>query len=396
MQSNVDDRALKGKRGKADRISVRFTDPNYIEQVSKSGGNSKQAVVKVVSQARGFRAQRVMEYIARAEGKDGEQELPFEDADGKTGIGREAIERKYLEWREKFERAKPGQKNPPRHVTHMILSAGCENNDANARKVLAAAREVLQEQLAAKGYDFIMVLHRDTDRPHVHVVVNNYNRDLERRKLRLNPPELFELRAVFAERLQALGIEQAATLRRDRPQTLDQVRRGMAELKERGTWLQAKMRQAAPSVDALKEREALAKKATRLREEIKRATGPLTQERKEHMQAVRELSAALVDRGADLQKQISATIKKLEKEHGQVRAFAQDLRGGRDVPALSFRQRLQRQRMVEKLSERAVQNIDQAIKTIKAGGLQPEQRQKALQQLQALQRGFSRGLDAGR
>lgn len=395
MQSRPDDRALKGKRGKQDRISTRFTNPAYIEQAAKPAPGP-QAVVKVISQARGFRAQRLMEYIGRAEGKEGEKELPFEDSSGEVGQGREAIEAKYQEWREKFERAKPGQKNPPRHVTHMMLSASCENNDKNAKKVLAAAREVLQDQLAAKGYDYIMVMHRDTDRPHIHVAINNYNMDADKRKLRLNPPELFELRTAFAERLQALGIEQTATLRRDRPATLDQVRQGMVELKDRGGWLQAKMKKAAPSLDALAERERLAKNIARLRDQVKQVTGPLTKERAEYMQALRELGGELVKTGgADLSKQIDATIKKLEKEHGQVRAFAQDLRATGDAPKLTFRQKLQRQRMVEKLSDRALKNIDGAMKIVKDAGMPAEQKQKALQQLRSLQRGFSKGMGMG-
>lgn len=390
MQSSVDDTALKGRRGGSDRMSVRFTNPSYVEQAAKP--NMPQAVVKVISQARGFRAQKVMEYIARSEGKDGEKELPFEDADGVMGMGREAIAKKYEQWKERFERATPGQKTPPRHVTHMMLSAACENTDQNARKVLAAVREVMQEQLGAKGYDYILVLHRDTDRPHVHIAASNYHRDEDRRKLRLNPPELFEIRTLFAERLQELGIEQAATLRRDRPKTLDQVRRGMAQLKERGTWLQAQMKKAAPTVDALKEREALVKKVARLRQEIKRTTGPLTQERKDHMQALRELSAALVEKGADLPKQVAATIKKLEKEHGQVRSFSQDLQEGSIGPLMGYRQRLQRQRVVDKLTNRALLNIEQAIQVVKGGPLEPADRQSALHQLRALQRGFTREL----
>ncbi len=502
MQSRPDDRALKGKRGKLDRISTRFTNPAYIEQAAKPAPGP-QAVVKVISQARGFRAQRLMEYIGRAEGKDGDKELPFEDSKGEVGQGKEAIEAKYQEWREKFERAKPGQKNPPRHVTHMMLSASCDNNDKNAKKVLAAAREVLQDQLAAKGYDYIMVMHRDTDRPHIHVAINNYNMDADKRKLRLNPPELFELRTAFAERLQALGIEQMATLRRDRPVTLDQVRQGMAELKERGGWLQAKMRSASvgahagrlvdfgrapynfddrnersyyvelqtssgprvlwgkdleralgdagvrkgesveleragkvnvkvnaktyddrgrlvesqevaaekglwnvkrvekgqekapPILDALAERERIAKAITRMREQVKQVTGPLTKERKEYMQALRELSDSLIQPGADIQRQLDVTIKRLEREHGQVRAFAQDLRGTADAPKLTFRQKLQRQRMVEKLSDRALKNIDGAMKIVKDAGMPAEQKQKALQQLRSLQRGFSKGMGMG-
>ena len=394
MASNqTEQKALKGKRGKNDRISARFTDPGYTEQIA---AGKPQAVVKVISQARGFRAQKVMEYIARAEGKDGEQSLEFEDAKGEIQKGRDAIEQKYEKWREKFERAKPGQKNPPRHVTHLMLSASTENNDKNARKVLAAAREVLREHLGDKGYDYIMALHRDTDRPHVHVVVNNYHQGKDRQKLRLNPPELFAIRAAFAERLRELGIEQAATLRRDRPQTLENVRKGMERLQERGNWLEAKMKRAAPSVDALKERQALAKSIAGLREQVKKATGPLTKERREYMAALTALAGNLTKPGVDLQKQIDATIKTLEKEHGQVRAMARSLQPGKDAPKPGFRQQLERRRVVDKLTERAMQNIGAAMKTVQAAQMAPEKKAKALQQLRSLQRGFGKGAEISR
>jgi hypothetical protein len=87
MASNqTEQKALKGKRGKNDQISVRFTDPGYTEQIA---AGKPQAVVKVISQARGFRAQKVMEYIDRAEGNEGEQSLEFEDAKGEIQKGRE-------------------------------------------------------------------------------------------------------------------------------------------------------------------------------------------------------------------------------------------------------------------------------------------------------------------
>lgn len=103
----------------------------------------------------------------------------------------------------------------------------------------------------------------------MHVVINNYNQLEKKQKLRLNPPELFALRSAFAEKLNALGIEQGATLRRDRLQTLDRVEKGIERLRQKQEWYKAKMNQAAPTVDALNLRRAAAKQSRILKAEIK-------------------------------------------------------------------------------------------------------------------------------
>lgn len=399
--------SLHGRRGRRDgqkAFKQRFHSPAYVEAVAAP---KPQALVKVVSQARGYRAKAVMEYISRTANQqpehaadpglnqNGEKGLQFEDANGQTCQGQDAIDRKYNEWKKDFERAKPGSKRPPRHVAHMILSASTENTAANSRKVLAAARQVLQEHLNAQGYDYILVLHRDTDKPHAHVAINNYNQLEKKQKLRLNPPELFALRMAFAEKLNELGIEQAATLRRDRPHTLDAVEKGMEKLRQRQDWYKAKMRQAAPSLDALSSRRAAAKRIVALKAEIKEAALPFSPMRKEALAKLRELDKALILPAADIGKVVETTFKKIQKDHGQLRAFAQDLtRPQADAPKLSYRQQLQRRRAIEKIRDRALANIGQARVDIMKSEVPHVQKTVMLQRLKALERGFGR--DMGR
>ncbi|SEP43409.1 hypothetical protein, partial [Nitrosovibrio sp. Nv6] len=76
--------ALKGSRGKRDGIqpgkrggeardsfNKRFSSPAYVESVAT---NKPQAMVKIVSQARGYRARVVMEYISRTGNQQSENE----------------------------------------------------------------------------------------------------------------------------------------------------------------------------------------------------------------------------------------------------------------------------------------------------------------------------------
>ncbi len=243
------DADLRGRRGKAD--GVQFKKPGYAK--AASAPKSPQAVVKVISQARGHRVGILLEYVARA---DKEKPLALENEAGLEFEGLEGVREIYEDWRQDFERAKPNSKRPPRHVTHMIFSGDCEQTPENARIVQSAVSEVLQEQLAAKGYRYVTVLHTDTHHPHIHVVINNYNLDKDGAKLRLNPPELLVMRQQFAQKMRDRGLEQHATQRRDRLQILERIALGMEDLKEAGKWYDAAMLKAAGREAAASQAEA--------------------------------------------------------------------------------------------------------------------------------------------
>lgn len=233
---------LRPRRGKAD--GVHFKKPGYVSAAQKQ--KAPQAVVKVISQARGFRALKLMNYVARLDKEHTqEQGLPLEDENGLQYEGADSVKAIYEEWKKDFERATPGQKRPPRHVTHMIFSGDCEQSPENARAVLAAVSELMQEQLGSAGFRYLLVLHQDTAHPHVHVLVNNYNRDPEKPKLRINPPELMAFRQQFAQKMRERGLEQEATRRVDRPHVLEAISQQLEELRAAGHWYEAKMYRAA-------------------------------------------------------------------------------------------------------------------------------------------------------
>lgn len=229
---------LKPRKGKAD--GVQFRKPGYAAAASKP--KTAQAVVKVISQARGHRAKVLLNYVARSES---EHPLALEDENGLEVKGVDGIQAVYEEWAKDFERAAPGQKRPPRHVTHMIFSGDCAQTPENARAVQSAVAELMREQLGRDGYRYMMVLHTDTDHPHVHVIVNNYNRDKDGPKLRINPPELLVFRQQFAQKMRERGIEQQATRRKDRLSVLEAVAKGIENLQAGGAWYESKLYRAA-------------------------------------------------------------------------------------------------------------------------------------------------------
>jgi len=218
-----------GGGGKKQSSSVgfknRFSNSNYTRS---TGSKSPQAMMKISSHVRGHRVMNVLEYISRT---DKENELELEDENGSLIRGKDQIKELHHEWAEDFERAKPNAKRLPRHASHIVLSAKAENTPENQDKVLEAARETCREMLGERGYRYVIGVHQDGSKPHVHVAVNSYNRDKSLGKLRLGKEEIFEFRARFAERLTELGLKHEATLRRDRPELAKAMREGKEPLK---------------------------------------------------------------------------------------------------------------------------------------------------------------------
>ncbi|MDD5385313.1 MAG: relaxase/mobilization nuclease domain-containing protein [Gallionella sp.] len=322
--------------------------------------------------------------------------------------------------------AKPAKKErAPRHATHALLSADCENTPANARKVMAAAREVFQEQLASEGYRYMMVLHTDTKNPHVHVVINNYNTDPDKTKLRLNPPDLFVIRQRFAERMTELGLEQQATRRLDRPEVLERINRGIEALRKSGTWYEQKLfsaslasgygekpgEQASPEMlkyakslaeknkielpgnskaavqeyleqhgrkregippfvmDAFAKRIAMAKAVARLKDQVKQTTLPFSKERSERMKALRAISQELIKPDApDMKLLVNSLVVKLRNDTEKMQKQLDALQNPAPDAAkpMSYTRQLERKRAVEKIVERRLEAVEkqrQAINT---------------------------------
>jgi hypothetical protein len=103
------------------------------------------------------------------------------------------------EWNVDFKDKGSG-KGEQRHFTHMLLSANVDTTEVNYQKVLDTARQTAWQQFGQLGYEYKLVLHRDTDNPHVHIVLNNYNK-VTNKKLRLDRHDLFTIRSSFADNL---------------------------------------------------------------------------------------------------------------------------------------------------------------------------------------------------
>jgi hypothetical protein len=91
-------------------------------------------------------------------------------------------------------------------AVHIVFSMPA---GTNAALVMDATRGFAADEFS--NHQYVLVLHKDRDHPHVHVVVNNVGNDL--RRLPRKRADLQRWREVFAEQLRERGIEAAATPR---------------------------------------------------------------------------------------------------------------------------------------------------------------------------------------
>jgi hypothetical protein len=184
-----------------------------------------QAVFKIISYGSSKKSLgKLVEYLVeRDEGRieiEGSDGLIMEDSD---------ISEMLDEWNVDFKDKGSG-KGEQRHFTHMLLSANVDTTEVNYQKVLDTARQTAWQQFGQLGYEYKLVLHRDTDNPHVHIVLNNYNK-VTNKKLRLDRHDLFTIRSNFADNLSKNDLKtHVSTLRKDRAESLHKVTSELEQL----------------------------------------------------------------------------------------------------------------------------------------------------------------------
>ena len=171
-----------------------------------------QALYKVISFGRGKQSLRnILEYVFTRDGKEQE----FYSESGEILQGQQDIDNIIDEWSKEF-RQKGSGRGQQRQFTHMLFSADVTNTTKNARQVLSSVYDTMQNEFGNDGFEYYSVLHTDTDNPHVHVVIKNYN-SLTKKKLRQNKYDFLRIRRDFAKELKSRNLRHVATLRRDRP-----------------------------------------------------------------------------------------------------------------------------------------------------------------------------------
>lgn len=179
---------VKG-RGLSIRVSL-------LDRVRAARG-MKQAIVKVASYAHGkARVQGMVDYINR-KGK-----LVLETESGERIQGREQGKALVANWSRDFDR---GVKS--RDAVHVVFSMPPGSNVGALREsVRKAGARAFSDQ------EWVFAIHEDTKHPHAHMIVKMRGREKDK-KLRLNKPQLYRLREIFAEAAREQGVMLAASSR---------------------------------------------------------------------------------------------------------------------------------------------------------------------------------------
>ena len=160
-----------------------------------------EVVVKVTGRQKGASHVKAhLDYIGR------KGEIEIETRDGELLTSKDDIIERAAEWSDTLQ----WRSRPTVSSVSMIFSMP-EGTDP--QRVLGAVRAVAHTELS-DNHDYVLALHTDTPRPHVHLTVQAEG--LDRTRFNPRPVQLNRFREVFARELRARGIAAEATPRRAR------------------------------------------------------------------------------------------------------------------------------------------------------------------------------------
>jgi type IV secretion system T-DNA border endonuclease VirD2 len=154
-------------------------------------------------------------------GRNGE--IPIETRDGEVVTEKGEIQQIAQEWSEPLY----WRQRATVSAVSMVFSMPEGTNPETVRQ---AVRETAERMLGDK-HDYLMALHTDTPRPHVHLTVQAEGLDGERFDPRRE--DLFNFREVFAEALRSRGVECEATPRWTRGQGRAGTSMALAQMREK-------------------------------------------------------------------------------------------------------------------------------------------------------------------
>ena len=177
------------------------TGPTARAKLARIVRKAPEVVVKVTGrQRRGGHVKAHLDYI----GRKGDVEI--ETRDGEILTSKDDIAERAAEWSDTLQ----WRSRPTVSSVSLIFSmpAGTDPD-----KVLGAVRALAHAELS-DNHDYVLALHTDTPRPHVHLTVQAEG--LDRTRFNPRPAQLNRFRERFARELRARGIAAEATPRRAR------------------------------------------------------------------------------------------------------------------------------------------------------------------------------------
>lgn len=196
-------RAKKKKAGGEGGFSGGGGTDSGLDRLNRIAAKASEVMVKVSSQSAGFKQMREhLNYITR------NGELTGESPNGEV-VGRQEVNTLADQWWTQRGESRGKHRAGTKDTVNVILSMppGTDRD-----KFLSGARIFVERTF--ENHDYLMVEHRDTDHPHVHVAVRSVG--IDRTRLQHKKPDLQRWREDLAFQLRAQGITAEATPRRTR------------------------------------------------------------------------------------------------------------------------------------------------------------------------------------
>ncbi|MEP7350954.1 MAG: relaxase/mobilization nuclease domain-containing protein [Sphingorhabdus sp.] len=194
------------------------TGPTARAKLARIVRKAPEVVVKVTGRQRGgVHVKAHLDYI----GRKGDVEI--ETRDGEILTAKEDIAERAAEWSDTLQ----WRSRPTVSSVSLIFSmpAGTDPD-----KVLGAVRALAHAELS-DNHDYVLALHTDTPRPHVHLTVQAEG--LDRKRFNPRPVQLNRFRERFARELRARGVAAEATPRRARGQGIAGTSMALVKLRAR-------------------------------------------------------------------------------------------------------------------------------------------------------------------
>ena len=194
------------------------TGPTARAKLARIVRKAPEVVVKVTGRQRGgVHVKAHLDYIGR------KGEVDIETRDGEILTTKEDVAERAAEWSDTLQ----WRSRPTVSSVSLIFSMP-EGTDPD--KVLGAVRALAHAELS-DNHDYVLALHTDTPRPHVHLTVQAEG--LDRTRFNPRPVQLNRFRERFARELRARGVAAEATPRRARGQGIAGSSMALVKLRAR-------------------------------------------------------------------------------------------------------------------------------------------------------------------
>jgi type IV secretion system T-DNA border endonuclease VirD2 len=194
------------------------TGPTARAKLARIVRKAPEVVVKVTGRQRGGgHVKAHLDYIGRKGG------IEIETRDGEVLTSKDDIAERAAEWSDTLN-----WRSRPTVSSVALIFSMPEGTDPE--KVLGAVRALAHAELS-DNHDYVLALHTDTPRPHVHLTVQAEG--LDRTRFNPRPVQLNRFRERFARELRARGVAAEATPRRARGQGIAGSSMALVKLRAR-------------------------------------------------------------------------------------------------------------------------------------------------------------------